>query len=63
MIKALFILEVFTFLSCFFGYAEKPLDKKAMVNFKIYDIIDWKTNNYSTHIPNISRSKRQTNNK
>ena len=62
MIKALFILEVFTFLSWFFGYAEKPLDKKAMVNFKIYDIIDWKTNNYNAHVPNISRKKRQTDN-
>ena len=62
MIKALFVLEIFTFLSWFFGFAEKPLDKKAMGNFKIYDIIDWKTNNYNTHFPNISRKKRQTEN-
>ena len=24
--------------------------KKVMVNFKIYDITDWTTNNYNTHI-------------
>ena len=26
------------------------LDKKAMVNFKIYYVTDWTTNNYNTHI-------------
>ena len=38
MLKAIFVLEIFTFMSCFFGffgYVEKRLDKKAMVNFKI----------------------------
>ena len=35
LLKALFILEMFTFLSLPFSYAEKRLDKKAMVNFKI----------------------------
>ena len=34
MLKALFILEIFTFLSCLSGYLEKRLDKKAMINFK-----------------------------
>ena len=34
MLKALFVLEIFTFLSWLFGYVEKRLDKKAMVNFK-----------------------------
>ena len=52
MLKALFVLEIFTFLSWLFGYVEKRLDKKAMVNFKIYDVTDWTTNNY-----NISESK------
>ena len=47
MLKALFVLEIFTFL----------------VNFKIHDIKDWTTNNYDTQycpttiLPNISRSK------
>ena len=40
MLKALFVLEVFTFLSWLFGYVEKRLDEKAMINFKIYDITD-----------------------
>ena len=57
MLKALFVLEVFTFLSWLFGYAEKRLDKKAMVNLKIYDVKDWAINNCNTYIPNISRSK------
>ena len=51
ILKALFILEIFTFLRyLLFGYVEKRLDKKAMVNFKIYDVADWATNNYNTHI-------------
>ena len=29
MLKALFVLEIFTFLSWLLGYVEKPLDKKA----------------------------------
>ena len=28
------VLQIFTFLSCFFGYVEKRLNKKAEVNFK-----------------------------
>ena len=41
MLKVLFILEMFKFLSCLFGYVEKCLDKKARANVKIYDITDW----------------------
>ena len=41
----LFVLEMFTFLSSPFGQAEKRLDEKAMVNFKIYDVTDWAVNN------------------
>ena len=40
MLKALFVLDILTFLSCFFGYIEKRLDKAATINFKIYDVID-----------------------
>ena len=50
MIKALFVLEIFTFLSWVFSYVEKWLDEKAMVNFKIYDVTNWTTNNCNTHI-------------
>ena len=49
-LKALFDLEIFTFLSCLFGYAEKWLDKKAMVIFEIYDVTDCITNNHNTYI-------------
>ena len=41
MLKTLFVLEIFKFLSC---YVEKRLDKKAKVSSKIYDITDWRTN-------------------
>ena len=50
MLKAIFVLEIFTFLSLLIGYVEKWLDRKAMVNFKSYDITDWTTWNYNTHI-------------
>ena len=39
-------LEIFTFLSQLFGYVEKQLNKKVKVNFKIYDVTDWKFSNY-----------------
>ena len=50
-VKAHFVLEVFTFSSWLFGYVEKWLDNEAMVNFKIYDVSDWRTNKQvNTHI-------------
>ena len=33
-----------------FGYVEKRLDKKARVNFKMYDVTCWTTNNYNIYI-------------
>ena len=52
MLKVLFVLKMFTILSCLHGYADKPLNRKVKFNFKIYDVTDWK------HILlNISRSK------
>ena len=50
MLKAPFDLEIFTFLSWLFGYAEKRLDKKDIINFKIYDVTYSTANNYNTHI-------------
>ena len=50
MLKTLFVLEIFQFLSWLFGYAEKQLDKKAWVNFKICDVTDGSTNNCNTYI-------------
>ena len=37
-------------ISWLFGYAEKQLDKKAMVNFKIYDVTGRTKSNYNIHI-------------
>ena len=51
MLKALSVLKMFTFLSLLFGYAEKRLDKKTRVNFKIYDVTDWTANNCNTLFP------------
>ena len=50
MLKALFVFEKFIFLFLIFGYMEERLDKKAKVNFKIYDITDWTRNNYTRHV-------------
>ena len=48
MLKFLLVLEIF--LPWLFGYAEKRDDKKAEVNFKIYDVTNWTTNNSNKHI-------------
>ena len=37
ILKVLSVLEIFTFLSRFFAYAEK----KAMIDFNIFDVTDW----------------------
>ena len=57
MLKVLFVLKIFKFLSRFFGHAGKRLDKKAKVNFKIYDVIYWETSKYNTHIPQYLKVK------
>ena len=49
ILKALSVLEIFTFFSRLSGYVEKRLDKKAKVSFKIYGATDWITN-YNTNI-------------
>ena len=46
VLKALIIREIITFLSWLFGHVEKRVDKKAIVNFKIYYITDWIKNTY-----------------
>ena len=49
ILKALFVVKIFTLLSWLFGDVEKQLDLKDEVNFKIYDAATWLTNNYNTH--------------
>ena len=61
MWKALFVLKIFKFLYWLFGYIEKRFDKKAKVNFKIYDVADWTTNNYNTHIAQYLKKKQSGN--
>ena len=41
---------------------EKQLGKKVMVNFKIYDVTDWATNDYNTHTTQYFRKQRQSDN-
>ena len=62
MLKTLFVLTIFTFLSNFIDPVEKRLDKKAKNNFKIYDVTDWETNNYDTHIAQYLKKQRQPDN-
>ena len=50
MLKAIFVVEISKFLSWLLGYVEKRFDKKAKVNFKIYDVTYWTTNTYDIHI-------------
>ena len=40
MLKSFFAPEVLTIFPYFFGYREKILDKKVIVNFKIYGVTD-----------------------
>ena len=41
ILKALLLLKIFTFLSWLSGLAGQRLEKKAKVNFEIYDVTDW----------------------
>ena len=55
-LKLLFVLKIFKFLPWVSDHVEKWLDLKDKVDFKIYDIITWDTNNCNTEILlNISR--------
>ena len=52
---SLFVLEIFTFLYGIFGYVEKQLNEKAIVNFKsnhklINYVTDWIKNLCNTNI-------------
>ena len=49
-LKDLSDLKISSFMSWRFGYVGKQLDKKAMVNFKIFGITERTTKNCNTHI-------------
>ena len=55
MLKAVFVLEIFTFFAVS-GYVEKQLDKKIIINFKICDVTDWESNNCNTHTAQYLKS-------
>ena len=57
MLQVLFVLKILKFLSRPFSNVGKRLDKKAKVNFKIYDTTDWETNNSIHIIHNFLRGK------
>ena len=57
VLKVLFVLEIFTFLFRLFGYVKKRLDKETVVNFIVYDVTDWTTNNYNAHIAQYLKVK------
>ena len=44
-LKALFVLNIFQFLSRLFDHVEKQLDKKNKVEFKISDVTTWLASN------------------
>ena len=51
------------FCSDFYGYVGKWLDKKAKVNFNIYNVTNWEINNCNTHIAQYFKKLRQSFNK
>ena len=57
-VKALFLRKKFSsFCTDIFGHVERRRDKKDKVSFKVYDIINWETIDYNTHVAQISRGK------
>ena len=50
MMMLFLFLRYLIFYPDFCGHLGKRLDKKGKVNFKIYDVTDWITNNYNTYI-------------
>ena len=59
LLKALFVLKLFKFLSRLLGYVEKNgLIRKDQINFKIYDVTTWLTNNYNIFIAQYLTKQR-----
>ena len=40
----------------------RKFDKKAMINFKMYIVTNWRDNNNYTHIAQYPKEQRQTDN-
>ena len=56
----LFLFLRFLFFSLTFW--SKRLYQKTEVNFKIYGVTDWQTNNYTTHLAQYLKKERKTDN-
>ena len=50
ILEALFILKIFKFCLKFFVIYRKRVDLKDKVNFKIYNVTAWLSNNYNMRI-------------
>ena len=62
-----FISKLFSFFRYLHFYIDfklcrKTADKKVNVNFKIYGLRDWATNNCNKHIAQYLKKKRQSGN-
>ena len=58
-----FFVKVFKYLSWpFWSCFSEVLDKKVKINFKIYDVKNWKINNYNTYIAQYFKKYRQSEN-
>ena len=55
----LYLKNAFCSILVTFGHVGKWFDKKAKVDFKIYDVTNWETNNCNTHIVQDLKKQRQ----
>ena len=60
--KSLLVLKIFKFLSWHFGHVAKRLDMKDKVDFKIYDVTAWFTNNFNIYIVQYLEKEGETDN-
>ena len=49
-LKLFLFLRFLNFCPDFIDYIEERLQKKAKLDMKVYDIVNWEANNYNTHI-------------
>ena len=59
ILKALSVLKIFRFLSWLVGHIEKTAWLQRSVNFKVYGVTTWLTNNYNTRIVQYLTKNRE----
>ena len=62
MLKALFVLEIFTLLAKNFWSCKIRLETKVNLNSQFYDVTDWTTISYNAHIPQYFKKQKQPDN-